>query len=124
MRRLEGVGDVKVDLKEGKAVVKPAAGKSFDPTRIPKAVKDAGFSPREIEVTAVGTLNARGELLLLETGAPTRAFALAGGEKADELGQRGDLRGQRVRVTGKLHPSHADRPPGLTVERWEAAPRP
>lgn len=112
---------MKVDLKSARAVVMPAAGKSFDPTRIPKAVKDAGFSPGEIEITAVGTLVRRNDLLLLEMAAPRREFVLAGGAKAEELEKRADWLGQRLRVTGKLHPSHADQPPGLTVERWTPA---
>ncbi len=102
----------------------PAAGKSFDPTRIPKAAKDAGFTSGEIEVTAVGTLVRRKDLLLLEMAGPRREFVLAGGAKAEELERRGDLLGQRLRVVGKLHPSHAEQPPGLTVEIWERVSKP
>ncbi|MEE9235054.1 MAG: hypothetical protein V3U28_06435 [Candidatus Acidoferrales bacterium] len=109
---------MKVELKEGKAVVLPAEGESFDPTRIPQAVKDAGFSPGEIEVTAAGTLRERDGLLRLEMSGPVAEFVLVEGAKVEELKKRRDLRGQRVRVTGKLHPSHADQPPGLTVEGW------
>ncbi|MFQ5927230.1 MAG: DUF5818 domain-containing protein, partial [Terriglobia bacterium] len=119
MRRLEGVGEVKVDLKSGQAVILPAPEKSFDPTRIPQAVKDAGFTPGEVEVTAVGTLARKKKLLLLEMSGPVRHFVLAAGAKAAELAQRRDLLGQRVRVRGTLHPSHADRPAGLTVESFE-----
>ncbi len=99
-------------------------GKSFDPTRIPKAVKGAGFTPGEIEVTAVGTLVRRKDLLLLEMVGARREFVLAGGAKAEEVEKRADLLGQRLRVTGKLHPSHAEQPPGLTVEIWKPAPKP
>ncbi len=96
----------------------PAKDKSFDPTRIPKAIRDAGFSPREIEVTAAGTLTLEDELLLLVMPGRPRQFVLAGGAKIDEIRKRRDLLGKRLRVSGKLHPSHADKPPGLSVERW------
>jgi hypothetical protein len=109
---------VKVDLKSAQAVVLPAKEKSFDPTKIPKAVKDAGFTPGEIEITAVGTFLREKDLLLLKLAGPVPQFVLAGGAKSEELKARSDLPSNRLRVTGRLHPSHADRPPGLTVERW------
>ena len=112
---------MKVELKTGQVVILPAAGKSFDPTRIPKTVKDAGFTPGEVDVTAVGTLTSKKGWLLLETPGLVREFVLVGGAKADELKEREDLLGQRLQVKGKLHPSHADRPPGLTVEQWRLA---
>ena len=109
---------MKVDLKSAQAVVLPAPGKSFDPTKIPKAVRDAGFTPGEVEVTAEGSLARKGDALVLETAGPVRQFVLAGGAEADELSARSELLGKRLRVRGKLHPSHADRPPGLTAESW------
>ncbi len=110
-----------MDLASGQAVVLPAKGKSFDPTGIPKAVKDAGFTPGEIEVTILGTLKSKDGLLLLTMPGAVTQFVLAGGAKAEELRKRTDLQGQRLKVSGKLHPSHADQPPGMTVERWAPA---
>jgi hypothetical protein len=107
-----------VDLKSAQAVVLPAKGKSFDPTKIPKAVKDGGFAPGEIEVTVVGTLVSKGDMLVLQPPGAMPALVLAGGAKADELEKRTDLLQKKLRVMGNLHPSHADKPPGLTVERW------
>ncbi len=112
---------MKVELKTGQAVVRPAEGQSFDPTQIARAIKSAGFGAGEIELTAVGTLSRQDDLLLLELSGAVRKFVLAGGAKAEELEGRAELLGKRLRVTGKLHPSHADRPPGLMVERWALA---
>ena len=109
---------MKVELKEGQAVLLPKQGKSFDPTKIANAVKDAGFSPGPIEVTAVGLLGHENDFLLLQMSGSVEGFVLAGGAKAEELTERADLVGKKVRVTGQLHPSHGDKPPGLTVERW------
>lgn len=97
----------------------PAAGKGFDPTKIPKAVKDAGFTPGSIEVTAGGMLETKEDLLVLTMPGSPAVLVLAGGERAEELRGRGELRGHRVRVRGKLHPSHGDKPPGLIVESFE-----
>lgn len=101
-------------------MITSATGKSFDPTRIPKAVKDAGFTAGAIEVVAVGTLKREKDTLLLEMTGLLGKVVLAGGAKGEELARRDDLLGQRLRVTGTLHPSHADQPPGLTVEQWVA----
>ena len=112
---------MKIELKTGQAVLLPKAGKSFDPTRIPKAVKDAGFSPGEIDLTAVGILTRKDNSLQLAMPGLVKALVLAGGAKEDELAARRDLLGQRLEVKGRLHPLHADRPPGLTVEQWSVA---
>ncbi len=110
---------MKVDLKSGQAVVSAAKGKSFNPTRIPKAVKDAGFTPGEVTVTAAGTLTRADGLLRLNMAGPVPQFVLAGGPRAEELNSREDLQGKRIRVTGKLHASHADKPPGVTVGAFD-----
>ena len=83
-------------------------------------MRDAGFSAPETQLTAVGTLAAPGDPLRLEMRGGILAFVLVGGEKVAELMERcADLVGWRLRVIGKLHPSHGEHPPGLTVERWE-----
>ena len=99
----------------------PAKHQSFDPSLIRNAVSKAGFSPGEVELTAVGVLSKDEELLVLEMSGPMKKMVLAGGERAEELSNQPELIGQRVRVTGNLHPSHADKPPGLTVESWVPA---
>ena len=115
---------MKVDLKAGAAIIRPVPGRSFNPTEIPKAVKDAGFTPGEIKLTAAGTLAKKGDLLRLEMTGALAVLVLAGGERAGELEKRSDLLGRRVRVRGALHASHGDQPPGLTVEGWEEAAKP
>lgn len=107
-------------MREGQAEILPEGKTGFDPRQIAKAVEEAGFTPREVEVTAVGTLSAERDLLVLELPGPVRRFVLAGGAKGDELKSRAELRGKRVRITGALHGSHGDQPPGLTVEEWSA----
>ncbi len=91
-----------MELKTGQAVVRPAEGKSFDPTQIAGAIKDAGFGAGDIELTAVGTLGKQEDFLLLELSGAVRKFVLAGGAKVEELEGRAELLGKRLRVTGKL----------------------
>jgi hypothetical protein len=112
-----------VDLVKGQAQVLPKSGKSFDPALIPKAIKDAGFSVPEVAATVDGTLVSRKESLELDVPGLKHPFILAGGSQAQTLEKRVDLVGKRVRVTSKLHPSHADLPPGLTVENFQPSPK-
>ena len=100
-------------------MVLPAAGETFDPTEIPEAVRKAGFDPGEIRLVAVGKLRQEDDLLLLELEGPLPRLVLAGGEQIGELTEEPELLGQEVRITGRLHGSHADRIPGLSVESWE-----
>ena len=106
-------------MKSARAVLSPAEGKSFDPTKIPRAVRQAGFMPGEIEVTAVGRLTLEDDFLRLEMSGTVEQLILTGGAKEEELRERSDLIGRRLSVMGVLRPSHADKPPGITVERWE-----
>ncbi|MBI3952191.1 MAG: heavy-metal-associated domain-containing protein [Acidobacteria bacterium] len=122
LQRLDGVDHADVNLVKGEAQVFPKPGKSFDPVLIPKVIQDAGFTATEVVVTANGTLVKGGEFPELDVPGLNHPFVLAGGAQAATLRKRTDLVGKRIRVTGKLHPSHADRPPGLTVENFQAAP--
>ncbi|MBI4468739.1 MAG: hypothetical protein HY650_05380 [Acidobacteria bacterium] len=97
----------------------PKQGKSFDPALIPKAIQDAGFTAREVMVIAAGTLSKRGKFLELDIPGLKHSFVLAGGARAVELSKRAGLAGKKIRVTGNLHPSYADHPPGLTVEDFQ-----
>lgn len=111
-----------MSLVKGEAEVFPKSGKSFDPVLIPKAIQDAGFTATEVVVTADGTLVKGGEFPELNVPELNHPFVLAGGAQAAALTKRTDLVGKKIRVTGKLHPSHADQPPGLTVEEFQPAP--
>jgi len=111
-----------VDLVKGEAEVLPKLGKSFDPALIPKAIKDAGFSAPLVVATMVGTLAQGKDGLELNVSGLKHPFVLAGGPQEDALKKRADLVGKKIRLTGKLHPSHGDLPPGLTVESFEQVP--
>ena len=70
----------------------------------------------------MGILSKEGELFALEMDGPLKKMVLVGGPGIDEIGKKPDLLGTRLRVSGKLHPFHADKPPGITVIAWESCP--
>ncbi len=104
-------------------MILPAEGKSFDPAKIPGAVKDAGFSPGEIKITAVGRLASSEGTLRLEMAGALAFLVLDGGE-AEQLSKQTGMAGQILRVDGTLRPSQAGQPPGMSVDRWTVASPP
>ena len=106
-------------MKSGLTVILPESDRSFDPTQIAKAVSDAGFSAPKVEVVAEGEVEKLGSFLALRVPGLDQPFVLEGGDKLGELKARRDAVGARVTITGVLHPSHGDKPPGLTVEKIE-----
>lgn len=111
-----------MSLAQGEAEVFPKKGKSFDPAEISKAIKDAGFSAPEVLATVDGSLRRGEDRLELDVPGLKHIFVLAGGAKEEALKKRADLVGKKIRLTGKLHPSHAGLPPGLSVEDFQPAP--
>lgn len=115
LSRVPGVGSVDIDMADGLATLTAAEGASIEVSRIPEAVRKAGFTAGAVELVALGRVGARAndgwrfeaggeegqELLLVNlTGElAERVAALAGSAT-------------RVRVTGGVH-VHSDFPPGV-----------
>lgn len=94
-----------------------AAGASFDPRRIGKAVQRAGFTLRRIRADVRGTLSRAGDALVLEMPGRLAKVVLVGGRTLED--PRGaDAIGQRIRVEGTLRILDASRPPELSVDSW------
>jgi mercuric ion binding protein len=56
LRRVAGVGSVEIHMDLGLAVLTAADGASIDLARIPEAIRKAGFTPGDVEASAVGIL--------------------------------------------------------------------
>jgi len=87
----------------------------------PRAVRNAGFSSPEVLFTATGKLEKEGERLALRVPGLRHVFFLEGGASFAELKAATTVLNKTIRVSGKLHGSHGDRPPGMTVELFESA---
>ena len=107
-----------MELKAGRGIVFPDGKRSFDPTKIPEAIKKAGFSAPKTEIVVRGSLDKHNEMLALRVPGQVQLFVLAGGEQFGAL-EKAATAGRQVRITGLLHGSHGDSPPGLTVEKFE-----
>ena len=84
---------IEIRVSEGTATLKATVGKSLGVEQIDGAVKSAGFTPRGMMATAVGTVVKRGETYLVRW---------EGGEVELVDDQAALADGQKVRVTGAL----------------------
>ena len=113
---------MKIDLKEGLAVVLPKPEESFDPTEIRGAVTSAGFTPDDIRLVALGKLIREGSELRLRMEGPLFLIVLTGGEKIAEL-QDGDRSDGRVRIEGQFRRGEKKGDlPRLSVDDWRPVP--
>jgi copper chaperone CopZ len=60
LRRLYGVATIQVDLQSNRVHLTPAPDAELDLAAIPAAIRRAGFTPAEMELTARGTFVTRG----------------------------------------------------------------
>ncbi|MFQ5963750.1 MAG: heavy-metal-associated domain-containing protein [Candidatus Scalinduaceae bacterium] len=68
LKRIEAVEDLKILVNAGLAEFKIKEGKSIDVDEIKKAVKDGGFTPREMLVTLKGKIEEFGGRMNLKIG--------------------------------------------------------
>ena len=83
LKKLPGVANVQIELKTGRASFDVSSGVLL-PEPVQDAVHGAGFTPRDVEVIASGTVQGEGEELLLGVGGG-HTLALRGGQALDEL---------------------------------------
>lgn len=77
LKKLDGVKSLDIRINDGLAILIAEKGKSIDVHHVPKAVKDAGFTPVKIKITAEGIVkvNKRGQIIF-QTGEIEQAFLL------------------------------------------------
>ena len=120
LRKVDNVASLEIHVSEGRAVLNPEPGTSLDLMALEEAVRDGGFTPGGLMVTA------RGHLSKLH-GAPAielsdgSVLLLAKGGRAEELlaltsGSAVQVRGQAVLEQGDDHAAHLYT---LTVNSFE-----
>jgi len=100
LKELPGVANVQIELNTGWASFDVLSGVLL-PRPVQDAVRDAGFTPRDIKVTASGTVQGKGDELRLSVGGD-QTLTLHGGEAFGKL-RALVQKGQRdVVVTGLI----------------------
>jgi copper chaperone CopZ len=100
LKRVACIMTASVDLERGLAHINARAGQHFEGSRILKAIREAGFTPGDIQVVARGQLLSRdgAEFLELAPGELVILTNAAGTTSPLELPANGSL----VRVTGRF----------------------
>lgn len=135
LKRVEGVGAVAIHMKQGRTDVQPTPGQPLNLAQIRRAVKEAGFTLRDIRLTVNGVVEYKDNAWVLESSGDGSRFLLfdaehaqadshsatapvALGEDAVRQLQGASATGAQVRVTGRVH-EHAGLSPGLLIEQLE-----
>ena len=117
LRQVDNVASLEIQVSEGRAVLNPKPGTSLDLAAVEEAVRDGGFTPRSLTLTARGRLNERQGTPALELSNGI-ILLLAEGGQTDALQESGN--GSVVRVEGQAVQEQADgRPYTLTVSAFQ-----
>ena len=134
VKTLEGVEQdarIVTSIEHGIAKFPWKSGVAFDPAAVRKAIREAGFTPRELTVTVTGAIEVSSDrdaetmLELVDENAKLTVL-LTPGERADQreswdqMRALGLLQGARlrVRVEGEVRADSADTPWSLILHRW------
>ncbi len=126
LKKVEGVGKVEINVKNGIATLQNKKGKSIAVEDLESVVKKAGFTPREITATVKGKLGQSDDTPIFLTGDAEVEFILQQNQQFQAL--RSKLAGSEkyVRITGKLiHKTpegHHAHPFTLVIEKFEVLP--
>lgn len=135
LKRVEGVQAVTIHMKRGLTEVQSKPGAPLNLVEIRQAVKEAGFTLRDIRLTVKGVVAYQDDAWVLESSGDGTQFLLFDAEHAEEESSQstapvalGDEHvqkldeaaqsGSHVVVEGRVH-EHAGMPSGLLVERLE-----
>lgn len=134
LAQVKGVTETKTDLKNGTVNLSMAKGGGVNVRSLDKAVREAGFSMRDVAVTAVGWLKEENGLLVLSVRDSPQKFLLfvdSAREEEVHLGKQPKLLTEETEsalrklmeehtllaVTGKIH-DHAKGSAGLLIEKY------
>ncbi len=123
LKDIEGVGKVEIKVDTGVATLRSKKEKSIDVESLEAAVSRAGFTPRDVTVTAVGQIStADGNLVFHVSGADVQ-FLVKEDEASRNMQTAMTGSEGRFRVTGRLireNPKgHQAHPYTLVVDKFD-----
>ncbi len=134
VKTLEGVepgARIVTSIEHGIAKFPWKGGIAFDPAAVRKAIREAGFTPRELTVTVTGAIEVSSDrdgqtmLKLVDEDAKLTVLVTRG-ERADQRESWDQMRALgllqeaklRVRVEGEVRADSADTPWSLILHEW------
>ncbi len=100
LKRLEAVEDLKILVNAGLAELTIKEGKSIDIDGIKKAVKDGGFTPREIHITLKGRIEEADGQMILRVDKVSDVFILKNNEILKDIITSEKAQDKIVTITG------------------------
>ena len=100
LKRLEAVEDLKILVNAGLAELTIKEGKSVDIDGIKKAVKDGGFTPREIHITLKGRIEEADGQMILRVDKVSDVFILKNNEILKDIITSEKAQDEIVTITG------------------------
>ena len=76
LKRIKGIGTMDIKMAEGIVAIGAGPGLSVDIGQVPQAIRDSGFSMREIRAVATGVVRDDDSGLTLQYGEPDEVFQL------------------------------------------------
>lgn len=123
LKKVEGVEKVEIKVDQATAELTVKKGKALSIEEVEKAVKEGGFTPRELSLTVTGRFAERDGRVVLALPDSEEIFLVEGNEQLQQV--RETLKGadKPVRLTGKVaqkrEEGHANHPHTLSIERFE-----
>jgi len=123
LKKLDGVGEVKISLNKGMATLDNKDNQSIEFENLTSVVKDAGFSATEITATVKGVISKSDDIYFLSVVDSNKKLILENNEKLQNL--LSSLNGveKAVSVKGILYqketPGHKSHPFTLSIQRFE-----
>ena len=120
LKKVDGVKDLKIDLKSGIANITLQEGSIPNPSAFETAVKKAGFTPGELKITVIGyvVFKENNAFLKLRNSDWEYLLFVKGTETSNALLKDFEEKGALVAITGSIR-EKVDEPAGLSAEKVE-----
>ena len=123
LKKVEGVEKLEIKVNKGTATITVKEGKTLSIEGVKKAVKDGGFTPREISITVTGRLTERDGRTVLTIPDSEQVFLVEPNEQLLKIKEALQGVEKTVRLTGKLSQErvegHAGHPYIISAEHFK-----
>jgi len=125
MKKVKGAEEVVININDGSAELTGKTDQQLSLDALKPAVRDAGFTPREITITVSGRLTADSQGVFLNLPNDGMRFALFGSDDFQAFAKSHTDTTQKVRIVGVLEQLETDNKLNgeryaITVETFEA----
>ncbi len=123
LKKVEGVASVKINVDKGIALLESKKAASIDVDEVEPAVADAGFTPREMKATAIGSVGTVNDTLVFKVAGTDVVFLVKQNDAFRDLQKQ--MASRPARVSGRLEhetpKGHKGHPFTLVIEKFGPA---